>query len=477
MEQEPSPSLEELQQRVENGGAQAMYELGWHYLFGPEETRDLDAGFRLVEKAVELGVDAAIYTLGFCYYSGLGTVPDLKKTVALYWQAVEHNDPIACAGLGALYYYGWGVPRDHKTAALLVHKAAEHGIEEAKVLLGRCFFFGEGTRKNRPVGRRLIAEVEQSSQTSPGAWYELGNFYAQFFGKQNQRKTMEFYQKAADAGLIDAWTQIACIHFKAKEFTKALEILNRPDMADIPGAKMLLARCYAQGLGVEKKLEEAARLYRSDAESGSPDAEYEWGCILDRGKYGIPQDRNEADKWLNITAKKDYIWTKKKDDQWILLTCAAFGFYWLLIPCLFAFLILSETYETSFDLLRNLLDKFEVFILWLPVLLLFFLGAFKSLRCARWGSVLMAFVSVDMAIWILFRVADGKSVGIWLQCIFGLGIPLLISMFACVGLAKKIYWLERKLHERRISFKTPILIGAAVLILFHVLRYFVVEQF
>ena len=473
MEQEPPPSLEELQKRVENGDAQAMYELGWRYLFGSEETRDLEAGFHLLEKAVELGVDTAVYTLGTCYYSGLGTVPDLKKAVALFWQAFEKDCPAACASLGALYYYGWGVPRDHRTATLLLHKAAEHGIEQAKVLLGRCFFFGEGTRKNKCAGRKLIAEVEQS-EASSDAWYELGNFYAKFFGKQNQRKAMAFYQKAADTGLLEARTQIASLHFEVKDFTKALDILTRPEMADIPAAKLLLARCYARGFGVEKNPEEAARLYWSDAESGDPDAEYEWGCVLDRGKYGIPQDRNEADKWLNIVAKKDYVWTSPKEENWRQITAVFLSFYGLVIPfLLFAFWRFGM-YEKTFDSPKNILDNASYFLFWLPAFLLYVVGVFWSLRCARWGSALTAFVSVDIGFTLLIRTVNTEPLGI---CVFHamiLGFAILFPLSACVMLAQRTYWRERKFHERRISFTRPIQIGAMALIAFQILRYFVV---
>jgi len=35
----------------------------------------------------------------------------------------------------------------------------------------------------------------------------------------------------------------------------------------------------------------------------------------------------------------------------------------------------------------------------------------------------MGLCSADMALWALLRIADGKSVGIWLQCIFKIRTP------------------------------------------------------
>jgi localization factor PodJL len=63
-----------------------------------------------------------------------------------------------------------------------------------------------------------------------------------------------------------------------------------------------LAVAYFQGWGVEKNYSEAARWFRSSADLGFTDSQFNLAVLYERGA-GIPQSLTEAYKWYAIAAK------------------------------------------------------------------------------------------------------------------------------------------------------------------------------
>ena len=473
---------EDLRRRVEAGDAQAMFELARWNIHGPFEERNPDEAFRLTQQAVEIGHTEAVSQLGSCYAHGIGVTHDLDKAIALYQQAVENDVADAMYLLGNAYYCGLCVPRDSKKAVALLKSAVERGHTPAKVLLACCYLSGEGIRKNKRKGRQLFKEAE-ATPDFPRTYVELGNAY--FWGngiKQDAAKALEWYQRAADGYVAGAWVQIAWFYLNGavvcQDMNKAVEILKRPEIVGTAGAEWLLAYCHLNGSCVERNPDEAVRLYRSAAEKSSAGTQYEWGRILDEGiyaNYGIPQDRVEADKWLNLAAKKDYVWTRKREIDWRLTTWAAFCLYWWIIPCFAVISLISPLISSNGWGIKSPKDAFflvELCGYLLPCFLLYFAGAFGNLRCARWGSVWMFFASLDMAIlggWILYQT--GWELRVVIAYGIFVGLLVLSSRVLCLKLAERTRWRERKWNERRITFKPTIVLAATVFCLMQVLRF------
>jgi len=471
---------EELRQLAAAGNAQAMYELGRWNIHGPYESRNREEAFRLTQQAVELGHVEAISQLGSCYAHGIGVACDPDKAVALYQQAVAQDVTEARYFLGSAWYHGWGVPRDRKKAAELLKSAVERGCSPAKVLLACCYLTGEGIRKNKRKGNKLLKEAEETAD-SPRTYLELGN--ALWVGKgikHNAAKAFEWYQRAANDGVAWAWVQIAWFYLTGSvvccDLNKAVEILHRPEVAGLPGTEFLLAYCYHCGVGVERDVDEAIRLYNSAVEKGTAYIQYEWGTILDSGEYaafGIPQDRGAADKWLNIVAKKDYVWTRKQETDWRLATWAAFCLYWWIIPC-FAVIIIARLISPNDLKIKSLKDAFHLLELCgylLPSFVFYFVGAFGNLRCARWGSVWMFFASLDMAVFVMLELIWKESPAIFGVAAIVIVVLLLGTLATCKQFAERTRWQERKFHERRISFKPTVILAATVFCLVQVLRF------
>lgn len=67
-------------------------------------------------------------------------------------------------------------------------------------------------------------------------------------------------------------------------------------------AQYFLGRMYAEGRGVEKNPETAAKWFRQAAEQGVQDAQYRLGGMYQRGE-GVPQDMEYAYAWYTVAKK------------------------------------------------------------------------------------------------------------------------------------------------------------------------------
>ena len=115
-------------------------------------------------------------------------------------------------------------------------------------------------------------------------------------------------RRAADAGDAGALMRLGlCYKFgkggvgedaaeAARKFTLAVEARNPP-----AEAYYNLAVCYNFGIGLQKYIPEASRLFRISAEMGHPIAQHNLGVCLMRGK-GVHYDPVEAFTWFKRAA-------------------------------------------------------------------------------------------------------------------------------------------------------------------------------
>ena len=140
--------LQTLQQKAENGDAEAQYTLGYMYEYGEGVPQDCEQAALWYRKAAEQGHAYAQCNLGYLYETGEGVPQDYEQAVLWYRKAAEQGDPYAQCDLGYLYYYGEGVPQDYEQAVLWYRKAAEQGDMYAQYNLGSMYENGEGVNKD-----------------------------------------------------------------------------------------------------------------------------------------------------------------------------------------------------------------------------------------------------------------------------------------------------------------------------------------
>lgn len=224
IEQDDYKAFKWLYSAASRGYVEAYYLTGYCLLYGIGVETCVQKGLELLEKsAKEKNYDAA-WTMAEWYYHN--DSPDLS--IALLKYAAKGNHPTAVACLGHLYDIGYWLPMDKKKAFKLYKKAADLGV--------------------------------------PVAMWNLGLYYEKGIAcKKDLKKAFKLFLKAGDEGLNDGYCSVG--FFYAKGLLGKVE----PDLAFIyfdaaaadgkcAHALYNLARCFEEGFGVEKDLEEAKRL-------------------------------------------------------------------------------------------------------------------------------------------------------------------------------------------------------------------------
>lgn len=136
----------ELQQRAEQGDAQAQYRLGifFEQQGGTPEYRQ--QAFRWFKAAAEQGHSGAQVSLGNYYRLGGASDQNMVEAVKWYTRASQQGDTAGHFALGRMYYRGQGVAQDYRRAFSLYELAARAGHASAQAALGYMSDNGLGTK-------------------------------------------------------------------------------------------------------------------------------------------------------------------------------------------------------------------------------------------------------------------------------------------------------------------------------------------
>jgi TPR repeat protein len=255
-----------------------------------EEKRRLQAEDWLV--AAEKGDPSAQYSLGGAYYRGSGVAQDRVEAARWYRAAAEQGNPNAQFSLGQLYDRGEGVPVDKAEAAKWYRMAAERGIVAARMNLGALYETGQGVPLDKAEASRWyrLAAEQGNSQArinmyrvdsergSADAMFHLGYAYDTGSGVyQNKTTAIQWYEQAANRGHAPAQNNLGSLYY------------NR----------------YYGGDKTLKLLIDAAKWYRTSAELGLMQAQYNLAVMLHYGQ-GMLENRVEAVKWYSLATEQGH---------------------------------------------------------------------------------------------------------------------------------------------------------------------------
>lgn len=148
----------------------------------------------------------------------------------LIYQAYEENDSEAQCALGFCYENGYEVEEDKEEAFRLYKMSAEQGEANGIYNVGVCLGFAIGTGKDRDA-QGWLANIKRAA--------EMG-----FAPAQNDYGWA--FECAKERGFFD-------IKDDAEAFKWYLKSANQDHETGIKN----VVRCYEEGIGVEKNLEEA----------------------------------------------------------------------------------------------------------------------------------------------------------------------------------------------------------------------------
>ena len=267
---------------AEQGHVEASYWVAEYLHCGKGVQKDDSAAVIWYEKAAKEDYLEAILALGFMYQEGFGTDdgrPNYEMAVNYHRRGVSKGSLRACQALGYDYYCGQGVEKNPAKAFDLFYTAAQdpNGIA-SQYMVAKMYEEGAGTEKDLPAAfcwyskaaDHKNADAEYKS-THAEAAYKAGSMLAQGAGvSKDAVKSIPYFQIAAEAG------------------------------NDLAGDE--LGNAYLYGLGTEVNYETAYKYVLSGANQGIPRSAYNLGVMYKNG-FHVSQSKADAEKWFRSAAE------------------------------------------------------------------------------------------------------------------------------------------------------------------------------
>jgi uncharacterized protein len=254
----------------------------------------------LAQKAAENGDPQAHTLVGRLYAEGVGVPQNLPLAARWYARAAQLGDIEGSFAYGLMLAKGEGVEKDFAAAARMFETAAAHKHPLANYNLALLFLRGEGKPENpyRAFGHMLFA----AEAGVAAAQYDLGTLYATGTGVDppNAFEAAKWIGKAAAAGHTEAQVAYAVMLFRGHgvppDAKHGAQLFRAAAEKGVGIAQNRLARCYANGAGVEMDLVEAAKWYLISKAAAGPD--------------------DNLDKLVAKLSKADRLKAEKAADEW-----------------------------------------------------------------------------------------------------------------------------------------------------------------
>jgi TPR repeat protein len=152
----PEQQFKSVQQKAEQGDAEAQFTLGGMYTNGYGVWQDYALAAAWFHKAADHGDAKAQIALGYAYAKGQGVPQDEARAMAWYRKAAEQGDARAQFKLGVIYAGQAGVPQDYIEALMWMNLAAARGPGDTEKVFA--------DRLAKKMTAVQIAEAQQRAQ-------------------------------------------------------------------------------------------------------------------------------------------------------------------------------------------------------------------------------------------------------------------------------------------------------------------------
>jgi TPR repeat protein len=266
-------SIATLEAGCEQGDPLAELILGQFKIYGYRVPRDAEQGLRLLKSSADKGFTAAMVALGALCLNGNGVPKDYTNAVEWFKLAAAKNDSDAERELGVCYQSGLGVDTNFTTAAKWYERAALHTNYVAMKDLGVLYINGTGVPTNMAMAVYWFTQAAKKGENAR-AMYNLGVLAENgYLGSNSTAIAISWYRQSA--GLGD------------------------------PRARLRLAECYHDGIGVPP--DQAKYIYLAAEAAAQGDAEAQ--CYLGeayRTGDGVHTNKDVALKWFLSAATNNY---------------------------------------------------------------------------------------------------------------------------------------------------------------------------
>ena len=229
--------VKRLERSANTGNVDSMRMLADSYKMGIGVKENKDLAFKYSKMAADAGDVQSIAELAHCFENGEGTQKDVVKATSLWKKAAEMGDASAILEYARRLEEGIGVDSNPKRAAELVMMCAS---------------------------RNHVDELAQMQVTS--AQLQIASFYLRGFGvEKDEAKAREWLDKLETRAEEGDFHSIGILtHFYldgekgvGKDAARAYKMAQLAEKTDTPWGYKAIARCYKDGIGVEKNVAKA----------------------------------------------------------------------------------------------------------------------------------------------------------------------------------------------------------------------------
>lgn len=289
-------SLETLQQRAEQGDAEAMYQLGRFYHIGEVVEADYDKAMTLYHRANALGYPLAANNIG-ALYDDMG---EPEKSVEWFEQGIRQDDKRATINLGRFYLLGIGVGQDTFKGMQMLEKYDDDGF--VLYLLAQVYdgVIGYGVPINYPKALEYYLLAEKNKQDLPNKdlmtlYNNLGTLYnAHEDIPTNYVEAQKYLTKAAEMGFPHAMYGLANLHGFKGDKKQAFKWYLKAAENGLIDAYYYVGNAYKRGEGVQQDSQKALKWLELAAEFQMRDAAWELAKIYQEGLGNVPQNLEKA---------------------------------------------------------------------------------------------------------------------------------------------------------------------------------------
>lgn len=223
------------------------------------------ATFRHLMSFAEAGSPEALTLIARCYEKGYRITSDTLTAAMHYIRAIRLDSRRAPRLLHTLI--------QSKNFFPTLQTKVNEGNADAQYIWSCLIALGFDRQLTDAQALRMLERAAAAHH--PHALVELGLcYYTGRWVNRNEGKAKMQWQKAIAVGSAEARVRLAVAKLRGRDrdYAYALAALRPAVREGSALAEFALGYCFETGSGVPKRMEEAARLYRSSAQRGSQDA-------------------------------------------------------------------------------------------------------------------------------------------------------------------------------------------------------------
>lgn len=276
-----------LEEGIKNNCAISKYLLGINIINERIKGYQTSEGIEFLEKAYEDGVIYAANWLARYYNYSPDENKSIQKSIHWHEKANLYYFDDSTFQLALIYLYEDSV-KDFEKGNFYLDLAIKEG--NASAMSEKAYQLLNQEVPNIEEARNLLDKsIELGDSFAP---YILGQMYENGVLEPDYYEAFKWYQLAAERNsiygieLVGHYYRVGVTKTEEADPAKAIEYFNKAIEMGSNYAKMELAICYEEGIGVEKDIQKAYELYNSAAENGYSHAYNKIGYYEEDGLLG-----------------------------------------------------------------------------------------------------------------------------------------------------------------------------------------------